>query len=71
MMIFSELYRFVFFLYQIVIEGKFNSTGTPGTLALDDFFIHPRACGQIDTTPSPSTDFNCGDGTTVAQSSVW
>ena len=58
-------------LFQVYFEGIFNSSGTPGSIALDDLYIHPSTCANIDTTPSPSVLFDCGDGTTVPQSSVW
>jgi hypothetical protein len=59
------------FFFQVYFEGKFNSSGTPGSIGLDDLYIHPSACSNIGTTPSPSVPFECGDGTIVPQSSVW
>ena len=58
-------------LFQIYFEGKFDSFDTPGAIALDDLYVHPSTCANIDTTPSPSTPFDCGDGTIVPQLSVW
>ncbi len=66
---FLVLYKNV--LFQIYFEGKFTSSGIVGAIALDDLYIHPSACANIDTTPSPSVPFDCGDGTTVLQSSIW
>ncbi|CAF0847412.1 unnamed protein product, partial [Rotaria sordida] len=56
--------------FEIYFEGKFNSSGTAGSIALDDLQIHATPCSQIGTTPSPLIPFDCGDGTTVPQSSV-
>ncbi|CAF4185562.1 unnamed protein product, partial [Rotaria sp. Silwood2] len=56
--------------FEIYFEGRFNSSGIAGSIALDDLHIHATPCSQIDTTPSPLVPFDCGDGTTIPQSSV-
>jgi hypothetical protein len=58
-------------VFQVYFEGKFNSSDTVSSIALDDLHIHPSGCSDIDTTPSPSVPFDCGDGTTIPQSSIW
>jgi hypothetical protein len=56
---------------QIFFEGKFNPPSTPGSIALDDLHIYASQCSEISTTPSMLVSFDCGDGTTIPQSSVW
>ncbi|CAF1593620.1 unnamed protein product, partial [Adineta ricciae] len=56
--------------FEIFFEGKFNPDTPTSAIALDDLHVHGTPCSQIDTTPSPSVPFDCGDGTTVPQSLV-
>ncbi|UJR31098.1 hypothetical protein I4U23_018606, partial [Adineta vaga] len=56
--------------FEIFFEGIFNPSVSTSSVALDDLHIHSTPCSQIESTPSPLIPFDCGDGTTIPQSSV-
>lgn len=56
-----------FFDYEILVEVEI---GTSGNIAIDDLYLYPDDCSVISTTPSPDSEFNCGDGQTVSYGQV-